>query len=240
MRWRRLPPIEAMLRSCSEAPSSSACEIAGIALDHRRRRGRRRSCAPARRCAARRPGGRSTPVSGRSLMSTRWSLCAMPARMRSTSVVPPARNALPGSPRGERDRLLDRRGAAVAQRPHAPPSSRTSPDRRADVRVRGAAADVAAHELGDVLVGGGVALLEQLDGGHDLPGRAVAALERVVLDERLLHRVQLAAGARGPRSWSPRGLRRRPRASGRRARGGRRPRRCRRRTCPGRSPSWCR
>ena len=58
--------------------------------------------------------------------------------------------------------------------------------------IGGAAAEVAAHELGDVLVAGGVALLEQLDGGHDLPGRAVAALEGVVLDERLLHRVQLA------------------------------------------------
>src|SRR3954466_16387624 len=66
-------------------------------------------------------------------------------------------------------------------------------DGGANVGVGGAAADVAAHELADVLVGAGVALLDQLDRRHDLPGGAVAALERVVLDERPLHRVQLVA-----------------------------------------------
>ena len=34
--------------------------------------------------------------------------------------------------------------------------------------------------------------LTQADGRHDLPGRAVAALEGVVIDEGLLHRMQLA------------------------------------------------
>src|SRR3954464_15837234 len=66
------------------------------------------------------------------------------------------------------------------------------PDCGTNVRVGGAAADVAAHELGDVLIRRGVALLEQLHRGHDLTGRAVAALEGVVLDERPLHRVKLA------------------------------------------------
>src|SRR3954470_24846255 len=61
----------------------------------------------------------------------------------------------------------------------------------ADVRIGGAAADVAAHELADVLLGVGVALLDQLDRGHDLPGSAVPALECVVVDERALHRMQL-------------------------------------------------
>src|SRR3984893_7670167 len=65
-------------------------------------------------------------------------------------------------------------------------------DGRADVRIGGAAADVAAHVLGDVLVSRGVALLEQRDGRHDLARGTVAALERVVLDEGLLHRVELA------------------------------------------------
>src|SRR3954447_15895555 len=64
-------------------------------------------------------------------------------------------------------------------------------DRGADVRIGGAAADVPAHELADVLLGGGVALLDQLERGHDLPRGAVAALERVVFDERALHRMEL-------------------------------------------------
>src|SRR5437764_11210875 len=65
-------------------------------------------------------------------------------------------------------------------------------DGRTNVLVRRAAADVAAHPLPDLRVAGGVPLVEQRGRGHDLPGRAVPALERVVLDERLLHRVQLA------------------------------------------------
>ena len=36
VRWRRLPPIEAMFRSCSDAPSSNAREMAGISLDDAR------------------------------------------------------------------------------------------------------------------------------------------------------------------------------------------------------------
>src|SRR3954447_23541651 len=66
------------------------------------------------------------------------------------------------------------------------------PDCGTDVRIGGAAADVAAHELGDVLIRRGVALLEQRHRGHDLTGGAIAALERVLFDERALHRVQLA------------------------------------------------
>src|SRR3954453_8807630 len=73
-----------------------------------------------------------------------------------------------------------------------PPAVAHLPDRRADVRVGGAAANVAPHELGDFLVGRGLALLKQLDRRHDLTGRAEAALEGVVLDEGALHRVQLA------------------------------------------------
>ena len=39
----------------------------------------------------------STPSSGSALMSTRRAEREIPARIRSTSVVPPARNALSGS-----------------------------------------------------------------------------------------------------------------------------------------------
>src|SRR5689334_16008378 len=64
-------------------------------------------------------------------------------------------------------------------------------DRGPDVRVGRAAADVAAHVLGDVGIGAGVALLDEGDRRHDLAGRAVSTLECVVLDEGPLHRVQL-------------------------------------------------
>ena len=54
-----------------------------------------------------------------------------------------------------------------------------------------AAADIVVLGLGPVA--GPVALLEQGDGRHDLARGAIAALERVVLDEGVLHRVELAA-----------------------------------------------
>src|ERR1041384_6097841 len=70
-------------------------------------------------------------------------------------------------------------------------------DRRDDVRVGAAAADVAAHLLADLVVGLRPPLAEQRDRAHDLTRRAEPALERVVLDERGLHRMQLVA-AREP------------------------------------------
>src|SRR5688572_31639197 len=45
-----------------------------------------------------------------------------------------------------------------------------------------------------VLLGGVGVLVEEARGGHHHAGRAVAALQAVVLHERLLHRVQLAVG----------------------------------------------
>src|SRR6266404_3845254 len=59
-----------------------------------------------------------------------------------------------------------------------------------DVRVGSATAEVAAHLFADLGVGVGVPFAEEPDAGADLPGGAVAALEGVVLDERLLQRVQ--------------------------------------------------
>src|SRR4029079_5998545 len=61
-----------------------------------------------------------------------------------------------------------------------------------DVVVPGAAAEVPLERLADLVVGRIRVPLEDLGGGHDHPGRAVAALERVVLVERTLERVQLA------------------------------------------------
>ena len=67
-------------------------------------------------------------------------------------------------------------------------------DRGDDPRVRAAAADVAVHARARCRrrVGVGVRL-EQRDAGHDHPRRAVAALHRVLVDERLLERMQPAA-----------------------------------------------
>src|SRR5207248_4931124 len=67
-------------------------------------------------------------------------------------------------------------------------------DGRNDVRIRGAATNIAAHIFADIIVAGSVAFLDAGDRRHDLARRAVAALERVLLDEGLLHRMQLVAG----------------------------------------------
>src|SRR6185503_10862495 len=61
-----------------------------------------------------------------------------------------------------------------------------------DVVVPRAPAEVPLERLADLLVGRIRVPLEDLRGGHDHPGRAVAALERVVLVERTLERVQLS------------------------------------------------
>src|SRR5205085_1333797 len=72
-----------------------------------------------------------------------------------------------------------------------PPARAGLLDRVENVVVAAAPADVAGHGLADLLVGARVPVPDHRDRGHDLAGRAEAALETVVLDERLLHRVQL-------------------------------------------------
>src|SRR5260370_32965644 len=67
-----------------------------------------------------------------------------------------------------------------------------------DVGVSRAAAQVSAHELTNLLVIARMTLPNTADRGHDLPGRTVAALKRVMIDEGLLHRVQCAVGRRQP------------------------------------------
>src|SRR3954462_11007901 len=66
-------------------------------------------------------------------------------------------------------------------------------DQHADVLVRAASADVATHPTLDVFGRIGVALGDARDSGHDLPGRAVAALKRVAFDEGGLQGMELAA-----------------------------------------------
>src|SRR5579871_3510761 len=61
-----------------------------------------------------------------------------------------------------------------------------------DVGVGGAAADIAAHIFADVFIVAGMAFLDAGDARDDLPGCAIAALESVLIDKGLLHRMQLA------------------------------------------------
>jgi hypothetical protein len=65
-----------------------------------------------------------------------------------------------------------------------------------DVGVSCAAAQVSAHELANPCVIARMPLQDTADCGHDLSGRIVAALKRVMIDEGLLHRVQCAIGGR--------------------------------------------
>src|ERR1700747_278938 len=68
-------------------------------------------------------------------------------------------------------------------------------DRFDDVVVAGAAADIALEFFADGPLLERVALaVPQVDRGHDHAGRAEAALQAMVLAERLLHRMQLAVG----------------------------------------------
>src|SRR6476620_5950785 len=64
-----------------------------------------------------------------------------------------------------------------------------------DVRIGGAAADIAAHIFADVVVIAGMALVHAGNRRHDLSGRTVAALEGILVDEGPLHRMQLAVCA---------------------------------------------
>src|SRR6478752_7457850 len=63
-------------------------------------------------------------------------------------------------------------------------------DRRADVLVAGAAAEVALDGVPDLVVRRIRVVLEEVDRGHDHPGGAEPALEAVLLPERGLHRVE--------------------------------------------------
>jgi len=60
---------------------------------------------------------------------------------------------------------------------------------------------LAAHQLANVGVAVGMSFPQQADGGTKLAGSAIAALKRVVLDERRLQRVGIGRPASVPRPW---------------------------------------
>src|SRR5438552_385530 len=68
-----------------------------------------------------------------------------------------------------------------------------SPPRRCSDRRRSDKCYVTAHIFADVLIAVGVAFLHARDRRHDLSGRAVAALEGILVDKGLLHRMQFVA-----------------------------------------------
>src|SRR6202022_4263860 len=70
-------------------------------------------------------------------------------------------------------------------------------DRRNDVLVAGAAAQIALELFADGVVTEVVALaVDDIDRGHDHAGRAEAALQAVMLAEGFLHRMQRRAVGR--------------------------------------------
>jgi len=194
-----------MLRSCPDAPARSASESTGCS--------RRTVASTARsllRVAApmRRPPvlGGSDAVEAEAVDVDQHVGLLDPELMRSTRLVPPPRNraAMIGTVE-QRESLADVGRTLVAERLHRAwlPTSAIARTRCA---LRAAPTEVAAHpllHLGVVEVRDGLAVAERCDrarppGGHlvehahrraELPGRAVPALERVVLEERPLQRV---------------------------------------------------
>src|SRR3954454_6822336 len=156
----------AMLRSCCEALSSSAREIAGytpgcaaMSLI--------RSSAPNRS-----PSPVSIPRSGSALMSWTCRGTRTSSFIRSTSVVPPARK-VPGPATASATVTGAVSSNGRTGRPPRGPGPRLGLlDGRDDVRVRRAAAEVAGHELPHV----GDVLLHRGERGHDLAGGAGPAL----------------------------------------------------------------
>ena len=116
--------------------------------------------------------------------------------IRSMRLVPPAMNLAAGSAAIWRTASATRLRAHVLEidhdafhsgRPFAPHRLLDGGD---DVGIGAAAADVAAHQLADLVGGLRLSLRDHADRGADLARGAVAALKRVVLDERLLQRMQ--------------------------------------------------
>ena len=102
---------------------------------------------------------------------------------------------------GQVARAFKGEGVHGSTSPHGTGGASRVLDGRDDVVVGSAAAQVAAHPVADFLRRAGVALGDAGDAGHDLPGRAIAALEGVALDEGGLQRDGAARLAPGLR-WS--------------------------------------
>src|SRR5256885_7709658 len=151
-----------------------------------------RPCGPTSMRLSRRPA-RLISRSGRRTFSCRSCTMSVPPAMYSV---------------GASLRLAWARKASAAERSRGRSSVKgcialTSPNRTAslsrilnccdDMVVGSAAAQIAAHPIADFLRRTGVPLCDAGDAGHDLSGRAIAALEGVSLDESRLQWMQLLA-----------------------------------------------
>jgi len=67
-----------------------------------------------------------------------------------------------------------------------------------DPVVRSAAAQIAVQSLPHLLLGRGGTVVQQADRGHHHAGGAIAALDGLLVDERLLDRMKLAVTTRQP------------------------------------------
>ncbi len=97
---------------------------------------------------------------------------------------------------GSQHRALRARRAPIRKGPHAllrlHGTARVL-NRRDDIRIRCASAQIAAHVLANILWRLGVSFVNACNRRHDLARGAIAALKRIVIDERLLHRMKRAA-----------------------------------------------
>ena len=132
-------------------------------------------------------------------MSTRVCGCSTFNFIKSISVVPPAMKRMSAPCCAVFAFAADSDRLSVICRPRELESLhpgfwlRALPhtlNRGHDVRIRAAAADVAAHEFLHLRVLRPARLFQQRHRRHDLPGRAIAALVGIAFHERRLHRMQ--------------------------------------------------
>ena len=140
----------------------------------------------------------TTPSASRAAATSIAVILAWAYGLRTTIMwtVPDRRHVVDERPAAGEERLvlpaLDR-GADV-RRPllrRAHDALAAACDGHDDVVVPGAAAEVALEPFADRGLARRLAVVDQRDGRHDHPRRAVPALERVVVVEGLLHGVQL-------------------------------------------------
>src|SRR5258707_1195572 len=145
---------------------------------------------------------RPSAVRSRALISITISGRMTSSFIRSMSVVPPARNWASPAPCVRPAAAII---AAAGESARSNTKGRMSDslhgalgliDGVYDVRISRAPAQVSAHEFANLRVIARMPLPNTADRRDNLPGRAVAALKPVMIDEGLLHRMQRAVGRR--------------------------------------------
>ena len=200
MRCSRLPPTVAALRSCAEAPDSSASATAG---KRRAKSGvvRQIGIAHQRADPDAAVGQPLDPVEPRQAVDVDETARAGDAALHQIEQVGAAGEIGGARLGGGRDGLGDRRGPDVIEAVHAACLRSRSASallrlqhRFGDAGIGAAAAEIAAHAFAHALgIVAGLAFLDQADRAHDLAGRAEPALEAVMRDEGGLDGMQRVA-----------------------------------------------